>query len=225
MPLNSTYPVRWRENVAKKSRKRGVEFVLSDNVTDLEPQNGRIVTQHGKSITADLVVRDLLIHYAYFEYCMKVPTFGSRPNTEVIKSLGSGVLTDNGYVRVKPTLQLVNHPRIFALGDIIDWKEQKQAAKVAGHVSVVANNVLTLVGLESKFKEYKGSIELIALTNGKVCSSRFLFSIEGLLNYFYQNGGSSYFGILWGIILGNWFTWLIKSKSLMVDMTKKNLGL
>jgi NADH dehydrogenase FAD-containing subunit len=72
-------------------------------------------------------------------------------------------------VKVKPTLQLAQHPRIFALGDIIDWKEQKQAAKALGHVSIVSNNVLSLVGLKSSFKDYKGSIEMIGLSNGKVC--------------------------------------------------------
>jgi len=70
-------------------------------------------------------------------------------------------------VKVNPTLQLAGHPRIFALGDIIDWKEQKQAAKAVGHITIVSNNILTLVGLKSSFKNYKGSIEMIALTNGK----------------------------------------------------------
>lgn len=54
------------------------------------------------------------------------------------------------------------------MGDIIDWKEEKQAAKALGHVSVIANNVLALLGLKSGFKNYKGSFELIALSNGKV---------------------------------------------------------
>ena len=98
----------------------------------------------------------------------QVPTVGARPNTEFIKSLGSEALTDKGFVKVRPTLQLVHHPRIFAMGDIIDWKEEKQAAKAMGHVSIVANNVLALLGLKPGFKNYKGSYELIALSNGRV---------------------------------------------------------
>ena len=72
---------------------------------------------------------------------------------------------------MNPTLQLANHPRVFALGDIIDWKQEKQAAKAPGHVSIVSNNILTLIGLKSSFKNYKGAIEMIGLSNGKVCFS------------------------------------------------------
>ena len=56
LPLNGTYPDRWRKAVAEQFLKRGVQWVLSDQVTDLEPQNGRITTRSGKSIPADLVV-------------------------------------------------------------------------------------------------------------------------------------------------------------------------
>lgn len=56
LPLNDTYPDRWRKAVAKKSEKRGVQLVLGDYITNLETQDGRVVTRSGKSIPADLVV-------------------------------------------------------------------------------------------------------------------------------------------------------------------------
>lgn len=83
---------------------------------------------------------------------------------------------------MKPTLQFIDHPRIFAMGDIIEWKEEKQAVKAMGHVPIVTNNVLFLLGQKSSLKNYKGTFEAIALTNGKVNT---LFSVwRGSLTYF-----------------------------------------
>jgi len=69
---------------------------------------------------------------------------------------------------VKPTLELVDHPRIFAMGDIIDWKEEKQAMKAMGHKSIVANNVLSVLDQKLALKNYKGTYEIILLSNGRV---------------------------------------------------------
>jgi NADH dehydrogenase FAD-containing subunit len=72
-------------------------------------------------------------------------------------------------VKVTPTLQLPMHPSIFAGGDIIDWKEQKQAGKSGTHADVITANVLSLLAGQKPSKVYKGSYELIVLTIGKVC--------------------------------------------------------
>jgi NADH dehydrogenase FAD-containing subunit len=99
----------------------------------------------------------------------QVVTRGPRPNTDFISTFGSGVLTERGTVKVKPTLQLASHPDIYAAGDIIDWDEQKQAGKVNAHAPVVAANVLSSVAGQTPTSNYKGSIEMIVVTNGKVC--------------------------------------------------------
>ncbi|KJA17680.1 hypothetical protein HYPSUDRAFT_1008823 [Hypholoma sublateritium FD-334 SS-4] len=186
--LNGTYPNSWRTYVGKQFASRGVKLVLGDYVDDLEIREGRIKTRSSKSIKADLVV----------------PTRGGRPNTKFIESLGD-VVSPSGTVRVTPTLHIVGHPRIFVAGDIIEWKEQKQAAKAPNHALVVVHNTLVLLGLSKKAAiPYKGSSELIIITNGK-------------------NGGAGFFDILWGISIGNWLSSLLKSKSLLVDMTQKSL--
>jgi len=50
----------------------------------------------------------------------------------------------------------------------MDWAEQKQAAKTNAHAAVIANNVLALLGSKKSMIPYKGSVEMVILTNGKV---------------------------------------------------------
>jgi apoptosis-inducing factor 2 len=54
------------------------------------------------------------------------------------------------------------------VGDIIDWDEQKQAGKVNGHVPVIVKNIKSLVARKPAAVDYKGSTEMIVVTNGKV---------------------------------------------------------
>ena len=97
---------------------------------------------------------------------------GPKPNTGFIeKSFGPEVLTEAKLVKVEKTLQVQSHPAIFAVGDIIDWKEQKQAAKANGHGPVVVANVLRLLAGQPARKEYGGFPELIMITNGRVRKS------------------------------------------------------
>jgi len=190
LPLNDTYPKSWREKVAKQFVDRGVKFVLGDYLDDLEIKDGYVTTRGNKSIPADLVVS----------------TRGPRPNTEFIKSLGTDVLTPSGYIKVQPTLQLPGHPRILSGGDAMDWAEQKQAAKTSAHAAVITNNVLALLGYKKSTIPYKGSLEMVLVTNGK-------------------SGGAGYIGILWGITFGGWFASFLKSKTLLVGMMRSSLGL
>ncbi|KJA15813.1 hypothetical protein HYPSUDRAFT_1066992 [Hypholoma sublateritium FD-334 SS-4] len=189
--LNESYPESWRASVAKSFGSRGIDFILGDYVDDLEIKEGYVTTRSGKRIKADLAVT----------------TRGGRPSTKFVASLGDDVLSASGTVKITPTLQVVGHPRIFAAGDIIEWKEQRQAgAKSPAHALVIAHNTLVLLGATKKAAiQYKGTKELILLVNGK-------------------NGGAGYFPILWGVTIGNWLASLIKSRSLLVGYTKKTFG-
>jgi NADH dehydrogenase FAD-containing subunit len=83
------------------------------------------------------------------------------------------VLNPRGQIRVENTFQLKSHSNIYAIGDAIDWQEQKQAAKAPKHAQIAAANVLSQINGGDAKKSYTGQPELISITNGKVrCSSQ-----------------------------------------------------
>ncbi|OSC98053.1 FAD/NAD-P-binding domain-containing protein [Trametes coccinea BRFM310] len=188
--LNDTYPDKFRKDIERRARLKGINLILGDKL-DIPPEGAvGVKTYNGKEIPdADLVV----------------PSFGSRPNTGFISTLGEDVVTAYGTVRVDQHLEVPGHPGVFAAGDIIDWKEQKQAAKANTHASVVAANVINFLEGQPLSKVYKGSWELIVIPLGKT-------------------GGSGYFGVLWGIVVGDWFTRMVKAKELMVSQARKARG-
>ncbi|KAF5325123.1 hypothetical protein D9619_010036 [Psilocybe cf. subviscida] len=189
--LNDAYPAKYRKALQDAMTAKKITFVPNEYIDDLRVQSdGQVKTRSGKGIKADLVI----------------PAYGPKPNTGFIaESLGPDVLSPNKYVKVQPTLQLVNHPNIFVIGDAVDNTEQKQAAKTVAHAAVAGGNIVAL--LEGKvLKPYKGSAEMIVITLGK-------------------EGGRGYLGVLWGIILGNWAVKSIKAKTLLVSSMRATYGL
>ncbi|KAK7687688.1 hypothetical protein QCA50_008904 [Cerrena zonata] len=151
--LNDAYPEKFRVALEAKVRKANINLVLGDRIDSLpSPGTVGVLTRNGKELAdADLVV----------------PSFGAKPNTGYVASFDATVLTQSGFVKVDPTLQVKGHPGVFALGDIIDWEEQKQAAKANTHAGVVAANVLSYVTGQPVKKVYGGSPELIIIPIGK----------------------------------------------------------
>lgn len=189
--FNPAYPDKMRTAAMASMKKRGVELILGDFVdigetTEVEG----VTTRSGKSLSsADFVVQ----------------TRGPGPNTAFVSaSIGSAALSERHLIRVRPTLQLQDYRNIFAGGDVIEWKEQKQAAKAGPHGTLIGNNILALLN-GGKLKDYKGALEMILATNGK-------------------SGGVAYIGALWGLMFGDWFARMLKSKSLLVPMFKGEQG-
>lgn len=98
----------------------------------------------------------------------QVPAFGGRPNTAFIATLGSDVLTSQGFVKVSSTLELPNRPGVFATGDIIDWVEQKQLGKAGWHIGVLSANIQSFLSGKKALKVYKSPPEMIVIPIGKV---------------------------------------------------------
>jgi NADH dehydrogenase FAD-containing subunit len=92
--------------------------------------------QNGTTLQADVVI----------------PATGQSPNTQFLSPLrGSSedslINPNNGFIRVKPTLQFQDplYPRLFAVGDIADSGAHKAARPGAAQAQVVAKNVLALI--------------------------------------------------------------------------------
>ncbi|KAF8156668.1 hypothetical protein B0H34DRAFT_798071 [Crassisporium funariophilum] len=189
--LGDMYPERFRKDIETRLRRRGVNILFNDTIEGTPDLDAPLKTRNNVPLNCDLLI----------------PARGGRPNTSLLKFVRPSVLTDRGFVKVDPTLQLQSHPNIFALGDIIDWPEAKQVTKISlGHAPVVIANVLSYLNNKVPRKTYTGSTEILAISIGKC-------------------GGASYLGFLWGLTFGDRFTRMVKSRDLMVGSMRKSLGL
>ncbi|KJA14846.1 hypothetical protein HYPSUDRAFT_48795 [Hypholoma sublateritium FD-334 SS-4] len=189
--LAETYPEKFRMDIERRLRRKGVNIVFNDTLDGTLEPKGILTTGSGTSLPCDLVI------YAR----------GGRPNTSLLKFLRPAVLTDRGYVKVMPTLQMQNHHNIFALGDIIDWPETKQLTKISfGHAPVVIANVMNYLEGRLPKREYKKSTEIMFISIGRT-------------------DGASYLGCLCGLTFGGFLTRYIKSNDLLVGYNRRNIGL
>ncbi|KAJ7507062.1 FAD/NAD(P)-binding domain-containing protein [Mycena galericulata] len=192
--MNSTYPAGFRTGLEKGLRARGVKIILNDHVDEIPWTEPGPGPVTLTTRNGTAIPADLV-----------VPTRGPRPRTAfVAASLGPSAIDAQQQIKVAPTLQLPAYPDIFALGDAIDTVEQKQVGKASAHALLVSANVAAYLTGRA-LRPYAGSREMIVVTNG-------------------ANGGRAYLGILWGIILGDWFARLTKSRGLMVASVRRHMG-
>lgn len=88
------------------------------------------------------------------------------------------MLNSRGQIKIRPTFQLESYSNVYAIGDVTNWEEQKQAAKAPKHAQIAAANILAQLSGKEPKKTYSGQPELIIITNGKVscCPLRFTSS-------------------------------------------------
>ncbi|KAH7098578.1 FAD/NAD(P)-binding domain-containing protein [Auriculariales sp. MPI-PUGE-AT-0066] len=190
--LNGTYPSKFRNTLAQKAEAQGIKLIFEDMlVSEIPDKDGFVHTSNGKRLPADRVIHAV----------------GTKPNTSLLRSLGPDTLTSSGFVRVLPTLQLPSHPTIFAAGDIIDWDEQKMAAKAGKHGTVIAANILALTQGVNPSTKYTGFIEAIIVPLG-------------------PNGGAGYIPLFCGLAIhgGDWMARFLKSADLMITGARKRIG-
>ncbi|KIM42121.1 hypothetical protein M413DRAFT_127435 [Hebeloma cylindrosporum] len=190
--LTDIYPRSFRVSLERKLLLRGVNIIF-DDVIQGQPRvdpNTPVKTRKGTPIKCDLLVT----------------ARGAGPNTSLLKFLQPEVLTDRGYVSVLPTLQIRNHPSIFAAGDIIDFREAKQYEKTAGHAAVIVENIMSYLKNQPLKRVCKPGKEIIVVSNGR-------------------NGGAAYIGILWGLQFGDIFARYAKSRDLSIGLVRRSLGL
>ncbi|KDQ12062.1 hypothetical protein BOTBODRAFT_162259 [Botryobasidium botryosum FD-172 SS1] len=189
--LNDAYGAKLRRSLAAQLKAKGVQLHLDDRV-EIPDTPGVVTTKKGVQLKADLFI----------------PARGGRPRTAFLQTLDPSIIAENGRVKVLPTLQvpLANgKTNVFAIGDVIDWDEQKMQMKADAHGGVVLPNLLSLLNNSKPSKQYKTGGEAIIVTVGR-------------------DGGAGFLPMLWGITLGAWAAAMLKSKSLFIDMTRKGFG-
>lgn len=97
---------------------------------------------------------------------------GQTPNNQMVANLTpstpndpSVINPDNGFLRIRPTMQLLDqkYSNIFAVGDIADTGAQKAARPGSAQAAVVAKNILSLIEgkkAEDTFVKGPGAIHL-----------------------------------------------------------------
>ncbi|KAH7106181.1 FAD/NAD(P)-binding domain-containing protein [Auriculariales sp. MPI-PUGE-AT-0066] len=160
--LNDAYPDRFRSFAEKQLRETGVKIILDDTVMDGQPENGVVKTAKGRHVAADLLIKAV----------------GTTPNTEFLRSLPDA-LSSTGHVKVQPTMQLISYPEIFAAGDIIETKQQRNISKCPPQAAVITANIVALTKGTQPANKYSGYTEALALLFG-------------------PSIGALYIGILWG---------------------------
>ncbi|KAH8814683.1 hypothetical protein DL96DRAFT_420597 [Flagelloscypha sp. PMI_526] len=194
-PLNQAYPNKFRRAVKRRLEQGKVNVIYNDYVDDFPEGPVKTVrTRKGQELKADLVLS----------------ARGPTPDVSLLQTstLLSNVVTSEQTVRISPTFQVQGHENIFAIGDIIDWPEQKQMGKTTAHAAVIEHNILALLQGKGKsnLKKYPGSKEMIAITFG-------------------PDGGITYLGLpYWDVVLGDWFTRTVKSRGLTLGMTRPLWG-
>ncbi|KAG8709681.1 hypothetical protein FRC09_000520 [Ceratobasidium sp. 395] len=191
--MNQTYPPKYRKSLLNAVTKLGVDVILEDRIsTQAVPKDGYVTTEAGRRIRADQVI----------------VAFGSSPNTAIVRTLDPGALTGSGTVGVTPELRVKlasGAQNVWAIGDIIEWPEQKMVFKAAlGHAPLVAGNILSAIK-GGKSTAYGGKMEAILVTLG-------------------PKGGRGFMPFFGGLVLGDWMAAKLKSAELAIDTTREALG-
>ncbi|KAG2484043.1 hypothetical protein HYH03_017133 [Edaphochlamys debaryana] len=196
-------PPKLGQESQKWLEAHGVKVLLQTRVEGAKPGDsaGRGPTSlplkggPGGSLQADLVL-----------WCT-----GSAPNSGFLRDGElAGVLNERGQVKVEPTLQVVGHPHMFALGDITSVDENKMGFLATKHAELAAKSIQAMVkaggpskaGKLGTWKPNMGTPSMI-VTLGRAAGAC-------------RVGGS----VCTGCLPTN-----IKSKGLFVDQYRAQLGL
>jgi len=191
--INSTYNEKFRDGLQKQLLALGVNMHLGDRVEgeyDFASGPVDLKTKEGHSITGvDLVI----------------PATGGSVNTYPLQALVPQSISSSG-VKVKPTFQLEGHDNIYAIGDLADLPEQKQAMKTAGHAAIVNTNIVNSIK-GTPLVNYKAPREAILVNLGKSGGQ-----------------GCADFPLLGKTTLGPWMAKTFKGKNLFLPEARTALG-
>ncbi|KAF9480977.1 FAD/NAD(P)-binding domain-containing protein [Pholiota conissans] len=164
--MNDIYPRKFRMDLERRLRLRGINVIVDDAVEGQPRVDGRmpLKTRNGASLRCDLLIA----------------ARGTTPNTSLFNFILPTPLGSNGYVQVGSTLQVRGHPSIFAAGDIINVPEVKQLVKTTAHAAVVVANIVSYLRNEQPKKVWKPGKEMIIVSNGRNGGGAYLGVLWGL---------------------------------------------
>jgi NADH dehydrogenase FAD-containing subunit len=211
LPLNATYPDALRQRIATELNARSVRVILDDTVqlsqavldgTDSVTPGRKITTARGTTIPAEFIVATAGRRGVNTSFL----TAANSPSAPGI----SGSLNAAGFIETTNTLQLKKNPRVFAGGDVLAFPEQHTLIKAGAHAPLIAGNIITLIAAgenkgKGKLTEYVKPTDSILITNGRTRGSLYV----DLFTFFGRP-----------VILGNWISATLKSKTLLVGVAK-----
>ncbi|MFJ8026780.1 FAD-dependent oxidoreductase [Streptomyces sp. NPDC096311] len=152
----SEYQPELREEVRRQLGELDIQLVLGSALKEDPPtepgERGtfHVSTTSDVGITADIWFR----------------CFGVTPQTGYLAGALVDVRLPNGQVAVTETLQVKGQDAVFALGDITDVAEPKQASAANRHVEVVAGNIKALIEGRRELAAYQPGPAAIILPLG-----------------------------------------------------------
>ena len=117
--------------------KHGVQLLLNEKIVD-HPGETVFITKKGKKIDGDSCI-----------WCA-----GTKVDSSFLSGFQPLPVDVKGRIEVNESLQLPNHPHIFAGGDFTSVKEEKTARKAELHARLIASNLKRLQQ-QKPLKKYK----------------------------------------------------------------------
>ena len=132
---NRGYLPELRQSIARQLERRGVEVITGDTLAWLPPVDPgvlspfRLATTGGRRLEADTWFR----------------AYGASAATGFLGEDYDEIRHYDGTIRVDEHLRVVDHPGVWAIGDITDVRETKRADAARAHAEVVAANIRSLI--------------------------------------------------------------------------------
>ncbi|ETI38521.1 hypothetical protein F443_15769 [Phytophthora nicotianae P1569] len=178
--------------------KLGVKVVLGERLTERLTGNGfeqrTLRTDKGTEIESDI----------------QLLCGGFRPVATLVQEMDPSLVTDQGFVKVNEKLQLEGskYRSIFALGDMCNHPTPKMAIWAGEQASFLADELAAVIR--------KKQTDFIKPFAG--------VAIEAMILPLGPSGGVSQLPMFGGIVLGNWFTWFIKSRDYLAGRIWASIG-
>jgi NADH dehydrogenase FAD-containing subunit len=152
--LGGRFKPELRRELHRQLEQHGVNLVLGSPLRKPPPTlpgalgTFTVSTEAGTEITADLWFR----------------CYGVTPQSDYLAGDLAAARTQDGFIEVTPTLQLPDHPNVFALGDV-STLTPKMAGRAGRQAQLVADNICVLID-GGQLQTHEPSSDAILVTFG-----------------------------------------------------------